>query len=69
MAQPAIYRHGDDHMNEAGVNELKAQRNNALDLLANANAAIADLREELDKARSEIAALKTVPEQPAATGA
>jgi uncharacterized protein involved in exopolysaccharide biosynthesis len=45
-------------MNEAGVNELKAQRNNALDLLANANAAIADLREELAKAHAEIAALK-----------
>lgn len=56
-------------MNEAGINELKAQRNNALDLLANANAAIADLREELANARSEIAALKTVPEQLVATGA
>jgi len=45
-------------MNQAGIDELRAQRNNAMDMLANANAALADLREELAKAHAEIVALK-----------
>jgi hypothetical protein len=46
-------------MNEAGINELRAQRNNALDMLVNANAALADALEELARTQAEIAAMKS----------
>lgn len=41
---------------DAVIAELRAQRNQAMDLLAHASGVVADLRAELEKAQQKIAA-------------
>jgi FtsZ-binding cell division protein ZapB len=45
-------------MNQAGIDELKAQRNSALDMVANANATIFDLQQALAALQKENEQLK-----------